>query len=179
VQGNHTLTWGSIDVPSVIAVGGAFGLQYGDYDFELVPDGHGLVPASPSSVSIATNKIVIGEPGFSSFLARSEDGIVDFVHLPAAEVASLAFERNGESITTVSVAEGDEIELAAVPRDADGTELAGSLVYAWTSSDDAIASVTVDASDDEVTVEAKAPGTVTLHVTAEGIGADLEVTVTP
>jgi hypothetical protein len=117
----------------------------------------------------ASGLIAAVAPGPVTITARSE-GVsghfpLDVLPVPVASVTV--------SPDTATLEIGDTRQLTATLRDAAGTALTGRTV-AWTSSDEAIARVTVDGL-----VTGIAEGEVTITATSEGQSGEAAVTVVP
>jgi hypothetical protein len=163
--------------PEAIAVGGRFSLRY-------EPKGGGALPVvepgSRTAISKSGDVFTLHEPGFVAVLAQDAFGdVIDLLHLRSRRVANIAVLRDAMEHSMVRLEPGERVDLAAQPRDELHTPLAGSLAYAWTSSDPEVFVVTSDSSDDDITIEAVTPGQALLAVEAGGYELTVAVHVTP
>ena len=108
-------------------------------------------------------------PGQTTITATSE-GVSASVPITVNRVPVSSVEVTPAAETVVV---GREIQLTAIPRAADGSELAGREVR-WSSSDESVARV-----DEMGIVRGVAPGAATITATAEGKSGSAEITVAP
>jgi hypothetical protein len=161
--------------PQAIAVGGRFSLRY-------EPRGGGPLPVvEPGSRSAASKHLdvfTLHEPGYVAVFAQDAFGdVIDLLHLNSRRVARMTLSRGGMEQSNLRFAVGETIDVAAEPRDDYSTLLAGSLEYVWVSSDPSVFVVATDTDDDDVTLQAIAPGDAFLHVEAGGFELTIPVEV--
>jgi hypothetical protein len=127
------------------------------------------------------------KPGYAVILSQgATSNATDFTHIKIAAPAGLAAEHDGDGLgkyqkldptAGLTRAVGKE-QLRAFSITADGTELAGSLPTQWKTSDAKIVALDTDPTDDQITIEALAPGKATLSVVVDQKQISFDVTVT-
>jgi hypothetical protein len=173
--------------PTRVAVGSLFALTY-VHAGEAASSRYRVVPASPSWVDSAAGSnpspgsaaetFVARRAGQLAFLARNQSGrVADLLHVGFAPLDHLEVNDFGAVTATAKLSPGDDINLQVYPQGQDGRVLGGSLSYAWASSDEAIASVTVGSASDRIKVEAKAAGTATVRVSVGEISREVAIVV--
>jgi hypothetical protein len=168
---------GAFSVPALIAVGGAFGIEYTGETVEGDPVQ--VVPASDKMMTGASGSFRLLRPGVSAALARSTSGsVADFVHLQGALVDHLDVggPSGDAAVTAVQMDTDDGIDLRVIPKDDLGTSLAGAFSYAWSTSDATIVSLDKQERRNRVHLTASKPGKVTVEVSLPG-GAKRAVVV--
>ena len=169
---------GSVSVPTLIAVGGDFGIQYTGETVEGDPVQ--VVPASEKMMTGASGSFRFLRPGVSAALARSTSGsVADFVHLQGALIDHLDVggPSSTAAVTAVQMDTDNGIDLQVTPRDDRGTRLAGAFSYAWSTSDATLVSFDAQERRNRVHLTASKPGKVTVEVSLPG-GAKSAVVVT-
>lgn len=171
----------SREVPLVVAVGGRFDLTFSS---EGEP---AFVEAARQDVVSGQGGFVIAQPGLHAFLARTaDDEVADFIHVEARRVAELELWAEGRIPNRLSVAVGERLAVAVLPRDGLGTPLAGGGSYDWQPSsfgqidvEPVEGSVSSGLRDDEVELVGIVEGTLTLTVTRGEMSLEIPVEVTP
>ena len=152
--------------PQAIAVGGRFSLRYEPRRGGALPV---VEPGSRTALSKSADVFTLHEPGYVAVFAQDAFGdVIDLLHLRGRRVAVMTITRNGMEQSSLRLEVGDRIDLEAQPRDEFQTLLAGSLHYDWSSSDPRVFVLASDVTDDDVTIEAVAPGDALLHIEAGG-----------
>jgi hypothetical protein len=124
--------------PEKIAVGGSFELPARDDDGDTLT----VRSASPVMVTPLDQEFRFRRAGFNAFLAFDFGEFVDFAHVEAVPVDDiLVVDSFGRSESTLTLVGGERTTMTAVPIDAVGDTLAGSLVYRWASDDDSVVDV--------------------------------------
>jgi hypothetical protein len=169
---------GSVSLPALIAVGGAFDIQYTGESVDGAPVQ--VVPASDKMMTGSSGSFRLLRPGVSAALARSNSGsVADFVHLQGALIDHLdvAGPSSTTAVTKVAMDTDKGVDLQVTPKDALGTSLAGAFSYAWTTSDATILSLDAQDRRNRVHLTAFKPGKVTVEASLPG-GAKQAVVVT-
>lgn len=169
---------GSASMPTLIAVGGAFGIEYTGETVEGDPVQ--VVPASDKMMTGASGSFRLLRPGVSAALARSTSGsVADFVHLQGALIDHLDVggPSSTTAVTAVQMDTDNGVDLQVTPKDDLGTSLAGAFPYTWSSSDATVLSFDAQDRRNRVKLIAFKPGKVTVEVSLPG-GAKSAVVVT-
>ncbi len=169
------------EVPLVVAVGGRFDLSFSSSGETA------FVEAARQDVVSGQGGFIIAEPGLHAFLARAASGeVADFIHVEARRVAELEVWAQGAVPNSVSLAVGERLAVAALPRDGLGAPLAGGGSYDWSAStlgqvdiEPVQGSITSTLRDDEVELVGLVEGTLTVTVTRGDVSVEIPVTVTP
>lgn len=168
---------GKAVIPDLLAVGGAFDLEYaGDSGAGLVQ----VQPASDVMISSTAGTFAFRIPGIAAMLAKNNGGVVaDFVHLRGVDVDHLDVlgESLAESIKTLEMTTGVAAALAVSPRDRLDARLGGALAYTWASSDPSIVAVNMASARNSVILAGIAAGTATVEVSLPS-GLKMAVLVT-
>lgn len=148
--------------PSRIAVGGKFQLE-----FVWNSDGHALPrldAVSPGMLTLENRVFQARIAGTAGVVARTSAGdVVDLLHLLLMPVA--AVQLDGAALDgTVTMTVGQSLQVSAVPLDDNHAALAGSLDYAWDTTEDAVFTVTAAPGDRHAALFAVAPGTAAVTV---------------
>lgn len=155
---------GNVTIPDLIAVGGAFDLEYaGDSEGSSPVQ---VEPASETMISGATGHFKFLLPGVGAVLSRNTSGVVaDFVHLRAAKISHLdvAGPSSTDAVTEVDMTTDNDVILRVAAKDDTGSTLAGALPFVWTSSDSKIVSLGLG-SKNRATLKGLAAGTATVDV---------------
>jgi hypothetical protein len=168
-------------LPQAFAVGGRFNLAYaGDlpetedgYEYSVV-----VVPASTLLVhQDGVARFRVADAGEAAMLARGGETVADFIHVHATPVDHLDVTVDDAAIASLTLASLSSTSVRALPRDADGITLGGSLGYLWSTSDDAIVTVAAATADNDATLQAIAPGAAIVTVSVGGVVTEIPVTV--
>jgi len=157
-------------LPAVVAVGAALQIVFtGDQ----VTDSPIRVRAASPYMAVADGpSLQFTAPGFCAVLARSEAGtVVDLAHVEVRPIHTLALE------APAWLAPGQSAVIVAQPRDASDQPLAGSLSYAWSSSDPSVVAVDSSSKGRRAKVLGVGAGTATLTVEAGAARASVPITV--
>lgn len=150
---------GLTDFPDKLAVGGTFELTAKDEDSDTLS----VRAASPVMITTDREEFRFRRAGFGAFLGFDFGDFVDFVHLEAVEVADiLVVDSFGRGEETLTLSRNQRSTVTAVPLDAEGDTLAGSLVYRWASEDDTV--VEIEAVGTSVQMTAVGEGTTEIRV---------------
>jgi hypothetical protein len=169
-------------LPNAVAVGGQFNITYTG-ETPKTEDGVEfqvrVVPVSPTMVeSVGGSGFRVVSPGEAAFLGRGANGVVaDFIHVHAAVVDRIGMVSSGQDVTSVEVDTTFDVSVTANPLDENGQTLGGGLDYSWTSTDDAVASVSSSGLDNHATITGKTAGTAVISVTSGDAAATVAVTV--
>lgn len=169
---------GVASMPELLAVGGAFDLQYAGDTTDSGPVK--VEPASERMISSASGRFKLLLPGVSAALARNTSGVVaDFIHLRGASVHHLdvAGPSSTQAVTQVQMDTDQEVDLQVAPKDEFGTSLAGALPYTWSISDSTVVALDTTLKKNRVTLTAFKAGTVTVEASLPS-GARTSVVVT-
>lgn len=169
------------EVPLVVAVGGRFDLSFASSGETA------FVEAARQDVVSGQGGFIIAEPGLHAFLARTASGeVADFIHVEARRVAELEVWAEGSVPNSISLAVGERLAVAVLPRDGLGAPLAGGGSYDWSAStfgqvdvEPVDASITSSLRDDEVELVGVVEGTSILTVTRGDVSVQIPVEVTP
>lgn len=158
-------------LPEAVATGAPFGLSYAGFD-----DDNGSVLPGANFVAAGTRGFAVPAQGYGVAKVLSADSeILDFVHMLARDVDSIAIDVNGQWSTEATIYGEESISVIAVPFNG-ALELGGALEYTAESSDSQIVAV-VDVRGAEVALRGVAEGRATVVFQAAGVPAMLEVTV--
>ncbi len=161
--------------PSAFAVMGSFSLAYYPEDGKALPE---VQPGSRSAITKQGDVFTIQMPGYVAVLAQTTFGdVVDLLHLSARPVAQLEIEAGGAPLSMAELGLGERVRLRARPQDAGGVLLAGSLSYAWTSTDETVVRLTSDGASRQVEIEAVGTGSAELQIAVGGHFAQFVVQV--
>ncbi len=167
--------------PERIAVGGRFGLDFDPND-TIFSDGVGLRIEAPNQTLVRAElgTFSVEQAGYQVFLAVSNDSeVIDLQHILAANIERISVQTmDSQDLDTIALALGESITVCAVPQDRLRSTLAGSLDYAWSSTDPGIADVATIDEDFDVTIEAISEGVTTLVIEAGGFRQEVTVEVT-
>jgi hypothetical protein len=169
---------GNSSLPELIAVGGAFDLEYAGDSAGSSPVQ--VQPASETMISGASGHLKFLLPGIGAVVARNTSGVVaDFVHLRGASIDHLdvAGPASSDFVTEVEMTSDDDVILQVAAKDNGGSPLSGALPYVWTSSNDKIVTLGEFGPKNRATLKGVAPGTATVEVTLPG-GLKRSVVVT-
>lgn len=157
-------------LPAVVAVGAALQVIFtGDQ----VTDSPIRVRAASPYMAVADGpSLQFTAPGFCAILARSEAGtVVDLAHVEVRPIQTLALE------APASLAPGQSAVIVAQPRDASDQPLAGSLSYAWSSSDPSVVAIDSSARGRSAKVLGVGAGTAIVTTVAGAGRASVPITV--
>ena len=116
-----------------VAVGAPFRLSFNAPSVTLKPAVAALASTGPQGWSL-------GQTGWLGFVAWSGSDVVDYTHVRARAVASIAWETDPAGL---DLAPGvGPVTVAAIPKADDGTTLGGALACTFTASDLAVIAVT-------------------------------------
>jgi hypothetical protein len=174
-------------MPNTIAVGGMFGVAFAASS-SAAQDGSALVqPVSNDLLSGGAAfepTFTALKPGFAGRLAVRGSVVVDVIHVQLvpihhARIDAQAGTSGSAVIGAPSVTVGNSVlvELSAAAADEDGATLAGSLDYAWSSDDPAIAEILSNTLTDEITVRGGQPGETQVRVTIGGVEGAISIVV--
>ncbi len=175
------------DVPSPIAIGAHFDIQYSPVLFSSNPVVSSLAPAAPSmlttedSLEAGATGFRFTSPGTVAILGRASDGtVVDFVHVSGAALDHVSVQDSlGEEVTSITLPSTSGSSLRAFPQGSENQHLAGGLAYTWTTSDSTVVTVGAaqgfGAASNEVTLVPVGPGkaTVTVQILDKQVSIDV------
>lgn len=182
----------SAPVPSAVAVGALV-----TFDFAPTPSKSSKEDDTADltfTLKSAAPEILVAEgrgfrfvnPGTVALLARSPSGVVlDFIHLDGAVIDHLDIEDAlGNATSEVHLKPRGSVVLNVTPKSASGATLAGPLHYAWSISDEAVASLTLtqpfgeNQRANQVTVVAgQQDGAATISLTVQDQKLDIPVQI--
>jgi hypothetical protein len=181
------------DIPFNFALGTHFDLGF-DLDDEYEQVDYRIDPAAPGIVSNTGGSFSADAVGVVSLLAldRSNEKVLDFVHVVVDTVFDLRIEGTGGAAPPTSLSAGDHVFLLAAPLSSGGAVLMGAMDTWWESSDSEVLALQdpdtgwFDWSDSggvpgsRVELVAQAPGTAELNVSlpANSLSATLTIRVT-
>jgi hypothetical protein len=174
-------------MPNIVAVGGTFGVAF-RASSSAAQDGSAVIQAVSSDLLSGGGGVgpvfTAVKPGFAGLLAMRGSTVVDVIHVHIEPIAKTRIDaQTGTSgsvvagVPSVSVGSGVLLELSAAAANADGATLAGSLDYAWTTDDSAVAEILSNPSTDEITVRGGQPGETKVRVTIGGVSGEVSVVV--
>jgi hypothetical protein len=136
-----------------------------------------LVPADAAGLAVAPDgRAHATREGDEGVFVQGLDGVVvDFVNLSIRAVASVVIEAAGPLPSRV----GDTTMLAARSLDEAGVRLAGSVPYAWRSSDASIVELVEGEPGSRVRVIARAPGRAKISAAGQDVATALDLEVLP
>ena len=169
-----------LDAP--IAVGSRFSVS-----FQADEGGSARVEAASQShideVSARLDTFEALQEGATALLAMRADRAVDLLHVQVARIDQLRIEelsaQSGSTLALdrLTMVVGQTTTLVASARGAGGEVLVGALEYVWSAPDAAVVDATADPTDNEITIEALAPGSTTFNVTVGDISKEITVDV--
>jgi len=121
----------------------------------------GPQPAVPALAQSTPQGWALVQAGWLGFIAWSGADVIDFFHVRAQPVASLAYQEPGPKAV-----DGTPTLLAVVPRDGTGATLGGAIACAFSASDPAVLAVT--SAGRVASVVGLATGNVTLTASCAG-----------
>ena len=170
------------DFPQRFAVGGHFEVAFMP-TVEVV-----AVPALESSAPSLLEPTFSGliseyqfvRPGTAALIAViNGDEIVDYLHITGARVLSYHFSdsQGGRGVTEIVLAPGEKRVVTVEPRGELGQQLAGTLDYAWSTDDSAVARLASETTVRSVQVQGVAPGSTRLLVEGGDVTGSVEIIV--
>ncbi|MCB9751687.1 MAG: hypothetical protein H6713_17070 [Myxococcales bacterium] len=167
--------------PGAVAIGAPFEMDYSkDPESEVdSPATLAVQPAAERMISRTAGVFTPHEAGYAALLALSSSSdVVDVIHLRIAPIARVAFWNESRlEVTKLSVSAGWTTQVAAVPFDTTDELLSGSLPFAWTIEDEAIAVIETEPSANLIELRGVAGGVTTLTADIDGVQASIEITV--
>jgi hypothetical protein len=179
-----------LSMPSGVAVGGRFSLQYTPSPFGDDSGGSTLVEPASTALLIQTEAFSSSfeavKPGVGAILARRGDVVVDFVHLRIEVPEGVRVDRlvlgddaqpTAEAIEELDMELGTTALLRGYAVDEAGTALGGAQAAGWSSSNEEVVEFESTTDGVQTAVRAAGVGTATLSVSIGDEVAEIEVTV--
>jgi hypothetical protein len=174
-------------MPNTIAVGGQFSVVFRGSS-SSGQDGSAFVKPVSSDLLAggAGNEPIFtaAKPGFAGLLALRGSTVVDVIHVHIVAIDSARIDARVDTTgavivgaPTVNIGTGALVDLSAAAADEGSDTLAGSLDYAWSTDDSAIAEILTSPTTDEITVRGGAPGQTMVHVTISGVSSAISIVV--
>ena len=167
-------------IPALLAVGGAFDLEYAGDSAGSAPVQ--IEPASEVMISSASGHLKFLVPGVGAVLARSTSGgVADFIHLRATSVDHLDVTgpSSTDAVNAIDMTTSADVTLRVAPKSVESSLLAGALQYTWTSSSDKVVKLQSFGATNRTTLTGVAPGTATVTASLpSGVKLSVVVTVT-
>jgi hypothetical protein len=162
--------------PQALAVGARFGLRF-SVSSGATPS---VISAAPDFAKAVRGGFAVQRAGdFAMLAVNGNREVVDLKHLRAAPVAGLRVRGDGAlPVEEITLAVGEVRELIAEPVDALNSVLAGSLEYAWASSEPSRIALQTSSDVNRLRVRATGTGHAQLTVQAGERSAVLDVHVT-
>ena len=162
-----------------IALGSTFGVDFlrrlGDTPF------HRVEPASHDMIrTVGSERFRAEKSGFVALLALSGDILIDITHVRIDEPDRLEIGLDGGTLAAgaaIELKELEDITLSATAVDTFGDFLAGSLFCQWSTDDDGIIELRRNRNDNDMEIQAIAPGTAKLSVELGELSAELTIVV--
>lgn len=169
---------GEADVPARIGVGGRFELR-AECATGSACAAMDLAPAAPELARRDGDSFVAVAPGVVAMLGRSrtDERILDFVHLRIVDVAGLRVTLPDGTALPATLAVGEAREVRATAEDAEGATLGGSRDVAWVSSNAAVLAVVPGSTSASVTLAARRLGRATVVVSSADVSTTVVVDV--
>jgi hypothetical protein len=145
-------------IPAV-AVGAPFRLSFNATSVALQPAVAALAETGPQGWSL-------GQTGWLGFVAWSGSDVVDYTHVRARAVASIAWETDPAGLDLAPGASA--VTVAAIPKADDGSTLGGALACTFSASDLAVVAVTVNGGR-TAQIAAVGPGDSALTASCSGV----------
>jgi hypothetical protein len=170
---NNLCIGGNPPFPSAIALGSQFGVRFSPATSINVNVGNPVLkPVAANYVQITGNVVVALKTGLAGiYAASSVDGsFVDFTVVNIVTPLSLSvLDAGGNPVVgPQKVTVGMPSTFSVVPLQAGGQELPGTLEGTWTTSDPAVAALTLGSPNDTMGISGVAPGTATITVSSSG-----------
>lgn len=139
----------------------------------------GVAPASPDfAESEGNGRFKLLKTGQIAFIARAFGEVVDFIHLDVRPIADVVvFDAEGTRQRALDLKAGQDLDLWARVVDDRQIRLSGALTYAWAVEHPAVAEISGDEGDGQITLKPLAVGESTVSIEIEGQIFELPLTV--
>lgn len=160
--------------PNRFATEGHFALRYADDDGSIAD----VRAASGDVISQNGDIFTPHKAGAAAVWAVGKRGqTVNLLHLEVADIHEAVVVHEDNKIDSISIEAGETRTLRGEAHDLFDLNLAGSLPYQWSITDESVARLVTAADDNDVEIEAVGEGVTTLRMEVAGVSQEIEVRV--
>ncbi len=168
------------EFPNGVSTGSRFEVSFTEFDRVFDdPDAARVFPAAPAFIAEEGTTFRARSAGLAALLAQQLNGgrVIDFVHVRIADIVELRVVESDGDPVSLTLTEGELLELRVFGVDDVGTMLSGSRSYDWSTSDSLVVALDTLSPTALMTVRAEAAGPATVTVETEGATASVDFSV--